>query len=326
MEGVTIHGCGLAGVFVGWRLWQRGISFRHVGERQVGASWAAAGLVNPVTGKGMNAGWRLGDFLEEMREFYLDAGSMLGRHYFKEVPVLRVFTDEKERAKFEAKKPELEAWVGDVYPYLTDVQGGGFGGVEWSGGGWVDVRAFLNDSLAFFEAEGMGAPGPQVDVFCEGTKGLLDGEFSFLPNRLAKGEILEVEVPGWHEERILNRRGWCIPIGDDCYRVGATYGWDDLSDEPTVEGRAKLEALVREFVSLPFTVRNHIVGIRPIVRNSEPVAGVHPRNPSQFVLNGLGSKGCLYGPKVAQQLVGLILDGTPIEEELSMKAFQNLAE
>ena len=322
MEGVTIHGCGLAGVFVGWRLWQRGIGFRHVGEREVGASWAAAGLVNPVTGKGMNVGWRLGEFIGEMGEFYLDAGSVLGRHYFKEVPVLRVFTSEKERAKFEDKKPELEPWIGDVYPVLSDVKEGDFGGVEWTGGGWVDVRSFLRDSLKFFEEEGgMGAPGPEVDVYCEGTKGLLEGEFSFLPNRLAKGEILEVEVPGWNEERILNRRGWSIPIGNDCYRVGATYEWDDLTNEPTEAGRLKLEKLVREFTDLPFEVRNHIAGVRPIVRNSEPVVGAHPQDPSSFVLNGLGSKGCLYGPKVAQQLVELILDGTPVDEELNLKAF-----
>ncbi|MGJ8724981.1 MAG: NAD(P)/FAD-dependent oxidoreductase [Roseibacillus sp.] len=322
MEGVTIHGCGLAGVFVGWRLWQRGVGFRHVGEQGVGASWAAAGLVNPVTGKGMNLGWRLGEFLEEMREFYLDAGSILGRHYFKEVPVLRVFADEKERAKFEAKKPELEPWICDVYPVLTDVKEGGFGGVEWNGGGWVDVRSFLRDSLKFFEEEGgVGAPGPRVDVYCEGIKGLLEGEFSFLPNRLAKGEILEVEVPGWNEERILNRRGWSIPIGNDCYRVGATYEWDDLTNEPTEKGRVKLESLVREFTDLPFEVRNHVAGVRPIVRNSEPVVGAHPQDSSSYVLNGLGSKGCLYGPKVAQQLVELVLDGRAVDEELNLSAF-----
>ncbi|MFC0018701.1 NAD(P)/FAD-dependent oxidoreductase [Roseibacillus persicicus] len=324
MEGITIHGCGLAGVFVGWHLWQRGISFRHVGARGVGASWAAAGLVNPVTGKGMNISWRIDEFLEEMREFYLDAGSMLGRHYFKEVPVLRVFAGEKERRKFEAKQSELEPWIGDVYSVLTDVKGGESGGVEWQGGGWVDVRGFLTDSLAFFKEEGLGAPGPEVEIFCEGTKGLQGGEFSYLPNRLAKGEILEVEIPDWKEERILNRRGWSIPIGNDRYRVGATYEWDDLTNEPTEAGRVKLEALVREFTDLPFEIRNHVAGVRPIVRNSEPVMGEHPDAPKKFLLNGLGSKGCLYGPKVAKQLVEHILDGRGIEPELSLHSFSNI--
>lgn len=321
MEAVTIHGCGLAGVFLGWRLWQRGISFRFEGKREVGASWAAAGLVNPVTGKGMNVSWRLSDFLEEMREFYLDAGAMLGRRYFHEGSVLRVFCNEKERTKFEKKKPELEPWLGDVFPVLTDVKDGDFGGVEWRGGGWVDVRGFLTDSLAFLEQEGIGAPGPKVEVFCEGAKGLLAGDFSYLPNRLAKGEILEIEVPGWGEQRILNRNGWCIPIGGDRYRVGATYEWEDLSNEPTADGREKLEQLAATFTDLPFVVRNHVAGVRPIVRNSEPVVGKHPEAEEKYLFNGLGSKGCLYGPKVARQLVELILDGRAVEEGLRIEDF-----
>ncbi|MBK1832743.1 NAD(P)/FAD-dependent oxidoreductase [Roseibacillus ishigakijimensis] len=319
MEGVTIHGCGLAGVFVGWHLWQRGISFRHVGEREVGASWAAAGLVNPVTGKGMNVSWRLADFLEGMREFYLDAGAMLGGRYFQESPVLRIFSDEKERQKFAHKQPALEPWIGDVYQVLTDVKGGEFGGVEWVGGGWVAVRQFVTDSLAFFTEEGRGAPGPVVDVYCQGALGLQQGLFSSLPRRLAKGEILEVEIPGWGEERILNRRGWCIPIGKDIYRVGATYEWEDLDSEPTEEGRRRLQELVGEFTDRPFTVRNHVAGVRPIVRNSEPVVGAHPEEKSRYLLNGLGSKGCLYGPEAARQLVNLILDQQEVSADFSLQ-------
>ncbi len=321
MDVVTIHGCGLAGIFLGWRLWQRGISFRHLGERGVGASQAAAGLINPVTGKGMNVSWRIDEFLEEMREFYLDTGAMLGKRYLHEQPVLRIFVDAKEVRKFEQKKTELEPWLGDVYPVLTDVKGGEFGGVEWLGGGWVDVRSFVHDSLQFFAQEGIGAPGPAVDVFCEGSQGLLSGDFSYLPNRLAKGEILEVEVPGWGEQRILNRRGWCIPIGKNRYRVGATYEWEDLSSEPTPAGRAKLEQLMSEFTDLPYQVLGHVAGIRPIVRNSEPVIGPHPIEAQKYIFNGLGSKGCLYGPRAAGQLVSLLLDGQLVDEGLRVEDF-----
>ena len=321
MQVVTIHGCGLAGVFLGWQLWKRGVSFRHVGERSVGASWAAAGLVNPVTGKGMGVSWRIADFLDEMKEGYLGAGSMLGRQYFQELPVLRVFTDEKEREKFRAKQDDLEPWIGNVYPVLTDVKDGDFGGVEWSGGGWLDVRRFVTDSLAFFAEEGAGAPGPEVDIYCQGAPGLQEGVFSYLPNRLAKGEILEVEIPGWNEERILNRRGWCIPIGRDRYRVGATYEWHDLTNEPTASAQKKLVNLVEQFTDLPFEIKEHLVGVRPIVRNSEPVIGRHPEDEKKLILNGLGSKGCLYGPRVARHLIEHLLDEAPLESDLNVAAF-----
>ena len=319
MEGVTIQGCGVAGVCLGWQLWWRGVPFRHEGQRRVGASWAAAGLVNPVTGKGMSVGWRLDDFLGEMAAFYAEVEKTLGKTYFHRLPVLRVFTDKKEIAKFQKKQPAMSQWVGTIYESLPDVKDGSWGGVEWVGGGWVDVRGFLDDSLAFFEKERRSAESFSPQVFCEGTLGLSEGVFSFLPTRLAKGEILEVVVPGWDERRILNRRGWCIPLGGELYRVGATYEWDDLTNDPTPQGREKLEKLVREFTDRDFVVRNHVAGVRPIVRNSEPVVGSHPTQEGQYVLNGLGSKGCLYGPGAARQLVEFMLDGKAIDSSLSLR-------
>ena len=326
MSEVTIRGCGLAGTLLGWRLWQRGMRFRIEGDRGVGASWAAAGLVNPVTGKGMNASWRLREFLEEMKAFYSEAALLLKQNYFREKPVLRIFASEKERQKFEAKRALLEPWIGQVYPDLDDVKGGQWGGVHWHGGGWLDVKGFVTDSMAFFAKNPVSKLSPEVSVYCEGAKGLRGGPFSWLPQRLAKGQIVEVEVPGWNEDRILNRNGWCIPIGKDRYRVGATYEWETLSGEPTTDGRAKLEELVAEFTELPFRVLNQVAGIRPIVRTSQPVIGAHAKLPKTYVFNGLGSKGCLYGPKASQELVTHLLDGKKIDPELDVRFLQDAAE
>ncbi|MEM9081645.1 MAG: FAD-dependent oxidoreductase, partial [Verrucomicrobiota bacterium] len=214
---VEIRGCGLAGVCVGWWLWRRGVEFCFVGERGRGASWAAAGLMNPVTGKGMNVSWETGRFLGEAKRFYREVEAELGREYFRESGVLRVFRSGEEREKFAGKRGELAEWVGDEFEEVEGVKGGEFGGVCWEGGGWLGVRDFVRDSLAFF---GEGASGEGPVVFCEGAKGLREGPFSFLPTRLAKGEILTLRGPGWGEERILNRGGWVIPLGEDLYRVG----------------------------------------------------------------------------------------------------------
>jgi glycine/D-amino acid oxidase-like deaminating enzyme len=308
-------------MLLGWRLWQRGVGFRFEGDRQSGASRAAAGLVNPVTGKGMNSSWRLEEFLPEMKAFYLDVGSVLGRKYFREQPVLRIFSNENEAAKFKNKRSQLKTWIGEVYSVVDDVKHGQWGGVEWHGGGWLDVKGFVKDSLAFFAKETVVASTPDVTVYCEGAKGLRSGPFSYLPQRLAKGQILEVAVPDWNEQRILNRNGWCIPIGEDQYRIGATYEWKDLDSEPTEHGRAELENLVAQFTDLPFTVLSQVAGVRPIVRTSQPIIGKHPRDQQAFIFNGLGSKGCLYGPKVAQELVTHLLDGQPIDPDLDVTVF-----
>ena len=223
--------------------------------------------------------------------------------------------------KFASKQTELSPWVGEIFENLPTVKGGEWGGVEWVGGGWLNVRDFVHDSLNFFQEEGVGAEGPAVEVYTQGAMGLTEGIFSFLPKRLAKGEILEVSIPHWGEKRILNRRGWCLPIGNDLYRVGATYEWEELSNEPTPDGRVWLERLVREFTDLKYEVVHQVAGVRPIIRNSQPVVGEHPEVKGSYLLNGLGSKGCLYGPLAAAQLVELILNGTPIDEHLCLEFF-----
>lgn len=321
---IQIEGCGLAGVFVGWQLWFRGVDFEHTGDRLAGASQVAAGLVNPVTGKGMNVSWRCQDFLPEARQFFKKVESLLGAVYFHEREVLRIFADEKERRKFESRRAEIAIWVHRLYPELPEVKGADNGGVSWQGGGWVDVAGFLKASHSFFESHRhlsgqlpQGATEP-IRIWCQGAFGLQEGLFQGLPTRLAKGEILEFEAPGWEEKRILNRRGWLIPIGENLFRIGATYEWNDLSSEPTGSGLQWLLRLCREFTHQEVIPRKHVAGVRPIVRNSIPVVGEHEARPGNWILNGLGSKGCLYGPAAARQLVEALLDGHEIDPALTL--------
>lgn len=324
---IRIEGCGLAGVFVGWHLWWRGIDFEHIGDRGAGASQVAAGLMNPVTGKGMNVSWRCEEFLPEARDFFRKVEEVLGAVYFHEREVLRIFGNEKEGRKFESRRPEIDLWVDQVYAELPEIKGAHGGGVSWQGGGWVDVPGFLGASLAFFEANRTVGAGRVMEgseasprIWCQGALGLQEGLFGHLPTRLAKGEILEFDAPGWNETRILNRRGWVIPIGGNRFRIGATYEWEDLSSTPTEGGLEWLLALAREFTDEEMIPRKHVAGVRPIVRNSIPVVGEHATLAGNWILNGLGSKGCLYGPSAARQLVGAIIDGSEVDPTLTLSS------
>ena len=120
-------------------------------------------------------------------------------------------------------------------------------------------------------------------------------------HRSAKGEILTVRIPGFAESRILNRNGWVIPLGDDLYRVGATFDWDQLSSGPSDEGRAKVEALLQSFTECDYEVIDHVAGIRPIINRSEPV--ILHQEKKGWMVNGLGSKGVIYAPRVGLEMV-----------------------
>ena len=171
----------------------------------------------------------------------------------------------------------------------------------------MDCAAFLKVAKEAFRARG-GEVSERarggLQVWCTGAAGLMRGDFLEIAHRSAKGEILTVKVPGWDEGRILTRNGWVLPIGAECYRVGATYEWDELDSGCTAEGRAKVEAILRTFTEREYEVMDHVSGIRPIIHRSRPV--IYHEEGRGWMVNGLGSKGVIYAPRVGLEVVTLL--------------------
>ena len=112
---------------------------------------------------------------------------------------------------------------------------------------------------------------------------------------------MTVRIPGWDEERILIRGGWIIPIGDDLYRTGATYEWEDLDSGPSESGREKVEGILKGFTHLDYEVVDHVAGVRPIIHRSYP--SIRYEKGLGWFVNGLGSKGVITAPGLALELV-----------------------
>ena len=91
-------------------------------------------------------------------------------------------------------------------------------------------------------------------------------------------------------------------LGNELFRVGSTYEWQQLDNRPTSQGRDEITAKLREFLRLPFEVLEHQAAVRPIHRNQYPVLGLHPEHNQLGYFNGLGSKGTLHAPYFASQL------------------------
>ncbi len=287
---VEVIGFGLTGACLALELQKAGHRVTVVDDGVGGSTLVAAGLVNPVAGRNFQPSPEVNEAWKVAEEFYRD----LGEDLFTPLPILRLWRDEKDRAKFDKKRDLLEGWIEKV-----DEKG-----VTWRGGGWLNCPLFLERARARFLENGgefierSMAVGP---IYCTGAAGLLRGEFADVIHRSAKGEILTMRVPGWNESRILNRNGWVIPIGEDCYRVGATYEWDELESGPTDEGRAKVCRLFETFTDREYEVLDHVAGIRPIINRSEPVV-LHQAGLG-WMINGLGSKGVIYAPRLAEQFV-----------------------
>lgn len=319
-----IIGQGLAGTCLAWTLHDRGVPFEIIDREGPGSSRVAAGMINPVTGKNFQPSWRIAEFLPEAVEFYQRLEQRLGGVFWHPLAVLRLASREADWEKIRGKlsDPEVARWVVDEVPPPEDRW---VGAVEVKGGGRLDVRGFLDASRAWFAESGFyhqaeadpGSPEDRQGIWCEGAAGLIAGRPG--QHRCAKGEILTLRAEGWEESRIrVGDGGWLIPLGGDLYKVGATYVWDVLDATPTEKGRRQVEDIAHRLAPGPFEVIGHDAGVRPILRRSQPLIG--PLGDGWF-FNGLGSKGSLYAPGVAQRLAEWMLDGTEPDPDLDLRQF-----
>jgi len=313
MSDFTIIGQGLAGTCLAWEFWKREVPFQLIDREQGGSSRVAAGLINPVTGKNYEPSPHLTTFLPQAMELYGNVEETLGRSFWHPHTIIRLAGNEREWNKMQEKAalPEVARWVENgPTPFV---------GSDWLGrlvlhsGGRLDTLGFLDGSREFFrqhgcyrQAEVAIHDAPANTVWCEGAVGLIAGRYG--DHRCAKGEILTGEAPDWNESFIqVGGGGWTIPIGNHRFKVGSTYEWDQLDEEPTAEAREQLEMLAQKLGGSNFQVIDHEAGIRPILRRSLPLIG--PIGKEQWMFNALGSKGSLYAPGIAGQLADWLIKG-----------------
>ncbi len=119
----------------------------------------------------------------------------------------------------------------------------------------------------------------------------------------------------WREDRIvIGAGGWMVPIGEKMFRVGSTYEWDELDGGGTTAGRERVGEIAIALGGNEFEVIDHVAGVRPIMRCSQPVIG--RTKAGAWFLNGLGSKGALYAPGAAKYLADAILEGRQLPDYL----------
>lgn len=320
----TIVGQGLAGTCLAWALWERGEEDFVIVDKGVGgSSRVAAGMVNPVTGKNFEPSWRISEFLPAAMQFYQRVELLLGRKLWYPFPVLRLAASDKEWRKIVSKleMPEVAPWVvgEEVAP------DGWVGAVRLRGGGRLDTRAFVEGSREFFQRLGkyqLGDVSMEAilpgEIRCEGAVGLLTGRLGL--SRCAKGEILTVQAFGWNEEQIsIGSGGWLVPQGGGLFKVGSTYEWNELDELPTIKGKLRVEEIAARLGGVKFEIIGHDAAVRPILRRSQPLIG--PCAVGAWMFNGLGSKGSLYAPRMAELLVDWLVEGREPEPELDFRVF-----
>ena len=113
---ILILGQGLAGTLLALELERAGISFAIVDRgHEHAATSAAAGLINPITGRRRVKSWRIETLLPIARAAYAELETTLGVPLWRPMRVRRLFADERERSVF------AEKWArGELAPFVVE--------------------------------------------------------------------------------------------------------------------------------------------------------------------------------------------------------------
>ena len=339
-----IVGCGLASIAFCEQLRAHRKSFVVFDDNSQQASVVAAGLYNPVILKRFSEVWKAKEQLEIALPVYEKIERDLDVVIDYKLQLLRRFASvEEQNLWFNASdKPRLEAFLSTTLiknnnqavdaPY-------GFGEVLHAGR--LDTKTlihrykdFLNTTKVFRDAkfihEDLIIKAEALEyldikakciVFAEGFGMKRNRFFNYLPLNGTKGEVITIKAPELKLQAAIKSSVFIIPIGNDLYTVGSTYNWDDKSNRPTAEAKDELLSKLKTFITCDFEVVAHIAGIRPTVKDRRPLVGRHPEYPNLYVLNGLGTRGVMIAPYVADKLYRFIEQTHSLDAEVDIRRF-----
>ncbi len=114
-----------------------------------------------------------------------------------------------------------------------------------------------------------------------------------------------------------------IPLGNDLYKVGATYSREDYSIHTTKEAREELVSKLTKILSCSFNVVDQVAGIRPTTRDRKPFLGTLKESNIKVFYNGLGTRGITSAPSLAKELYQNLENGEALDKEINIKRYYN---
>lgn len=311
---IQIIGHGLAGAILAETLSAAGFHLSVWDDGGESSSQVAAGLFTPLTGRRLIASWALDQALPVLNRFYPELEKTSGARFFYPQNSLRIFRNAEELKEWQTRGDTRFTLPLDHAPLPFKCP---FGGCEIIGGGWVDVPVMLAVLEQRRKTKGEWGKMGEADItiWAEGVRASDNPLWKEVGWRNAHGDILTLRIPGLPEDRIYHFGKFLVPLGEQRFRCGATYAWDQTSAIPLERGREELERALRDVLQLPYEVIDHRAGLRPVALSRVPIVGAHPEQKNQWIFNGFGSKGVLMAPWMAARAAACLQGNGDLPKE-----------
>jgi glycine/D-amino acid oxidase-like deaminating enzyme len=336
-----IIGQGISGTWLSYYLQKERKSFVVIDNNSPNSSSkVAAGIINPVTGRRHVEVWMAEEIISNAWNAYNQIGDELGVTAISQKNIIDFFPSPQMRVSFLQRIEEKNEYAhsypeqnhfnhlfnydfgcGEIRPVYT-------AHLETLLPAW---RQQLKEKNLLLEEETKkdGIQYKKITankiIFCDGNASSANPYFKQLPFAPNKGEILLAEIPDLPAQHIYKKGMMLVPLAaPSLWWVGSNYAWDFDNETPTNEFRNKTEALLKEWLKIPFKITTHLCGIRPATLERRPFVGMHPHHPGLGILNGMGTKGCSLAPFFAKQLVDNLIRNKPISPEASIERFSKI--
>lgn len=339
-----VVGFGLAGMAFVNTLEENKQSFVVYEDASQTSSHVAGGVYNPVVLKRFTPVWNGTDQLKVALPFYKKLEQRFQSNYDHAFDTYRIFKSAEEQNNWfsASDKPLLSTYMDTniVYDtYAGIIAENGYGRLKHTGR--IDTKRLMDDYKKDLEQKGLiryesfaydalelkdnqvaykDVSAKKV-VFCEGYGMHKNPFFNYLPLNGTKGEMLTIHAPDLQIDFLVKAAVFVLPLGNDLYKVGATFNWSDKTSETTEKGKQELVEKLNSFINCPYTIVSQSAGIRPTVTDRRPLLGLHPEYRQLALINGLGTRGVMIAPTVASQMYDAITNGKALDKEVDIARF-----
>lgn len=331
-----IIGQGIAGSILSMQMTNAGIAHIVIDEPTLSSSSKiAAGIINPIVLKRLKIVKDATLFMPLVQTFYTNWEKRLKTSFYFPLPIYHLLHTVHEQNSWmeKAGQPFYQNFLGDIICDQNYTSDSSYSWGRMKQTAWVHTHQLLLSYCQFLEKQNIYRqikittdnisqlkkefPESRI-IWCTGH--LMSGLSSFTRQlfRPTRGELITIHTPDIAEDKILHSRIFILPQGNHLFRVGASYHWDNLEDKPSREGREYLIRELQKIYTGTYKIINHQAGVRPNTVDRKPLLG---KLGNDFVFNGLGSRGLLMAPYLANLFIDFLKGKTSLPDSYNIDRF-----
>ena len=345
---VLIVGQGICGTMLSYFLEKEGGSFLVLDdERPNTATSAAAGIINPATGRRYVYTWMIDTVMPFAVQTYEQLGTAMQVAAVQHNSIIDFFPTPRMRDAFVTRITEDDTFLhtfpdqnrfnqyfqydfgcGEIRPaYIASL---GLLIAAWrqhlQQKNTLLAETFDVDAVQL-KSDGVQYKGITAEkiIFCDGIESTRNPWFNRLPFSPNKGEALLIHSPELTNQHTFKKGLMLAPLQvQHTFWVGANYQWEFENEQPSENFYNSAKMHLQHWLKVPFEIIGHKAAVRPATLERRPFVGLHPQVPQVGILNGMGTKGSSLAPFFANELAQHLVHGFPLTGEADVRRFSKI--